>query len=123
MRVKDSVGTYGEQVAVEHLERAGFVVLERNWRCDIGEIDIVALDGATVVVCEVKTRSGLGYGSGLEAVTPQKLARLHRLARRWRDEAGRAAAGLRAADLRVDVIAVHRRRHAEPQVVHVRGAQ
>lgn len=118
MRLKDSVGIYGEQVAADHLERAGFVVLARNWRCDIGEIDIVALDGATVVVCEVKTRSGLGFGSGLEAVTPQKLARLHRLARRWRDETGRAA-----AELRVDVIAVHRRRRGEPQVVHVRGAQ
>ncbi|SDU77230.1 YraN family protein [Jiangella alkaliphila] len=118
MRLKDNVGIYGEQVAVTHLEHAGFVVLERNWRCDIGEIDIVALDGATVVVCEVKTRSGLGYGSGLEAVTPEKLARLYRLALRWRDEAGRAG-----AELRVDVIAVHRRRHGDPQIVHVRGAQ
>jgi putative endonuclease len=118
VRVKDGIGAYGERVAVEHLERAGFVVLERNWRCDIGEIDIVALDGATVVVCEVKTRSGLGFGSGLDAVTPQKLARLHRLARRWRDAAGRAG-----AELRVDVVAVHRRRRGEPQVVHVRGAQ
>lgn len=118
MRVKDTVGIYGEQVAVDHLERAGFVVLERNWHCDIGEIDIVALDGATVVACEVKTRSGLGFGSGLDAVTPEKLARLYRLAHRWRDDAGRWG-----ADLRVDVIAVHRRPHGEPQVVHVRGAQ
>ncbi|WP_116948242.1 YraN family protein [Jiangella endophytica] len=118
MRVKDTIGIYGEQVAVEHLQQAGFVVLERNWRCDIGEIDIVALDGATVVVCEVKTRSGLGFGSGLDAVTPQKLARLYRLALRWRDGSGRAG-----AELRVDVIAVHRRPHGGPEIVHVRGAQ
>ncbi|SED58620.1 YraN family protein [Jiangella alba] len=118
MRVKDTVGIYGEQVAAEHLEQAGFVVLERNWRCDIGEIDIVALDGATVVVCEVKTRSGLGFGSGLDAVTPEKLARLYRLALRWREQAGRVGAALR-----VDVIAVHRLRYKRPQVVHVRGAQ
>ncbi|WP_053206823.1 YraN family protein [Jiangella muralis] len=118
MRLKDSVGVYGERVAVAYLQETGFVVLARNWRCDIGEIDIVALDGATVVVCEVKTRSALGFGSGLEAVTPRKLARLHRLARRWRDETGRAT-----TDLRVDVIAVHCRPAGEPQVVHVRGAQ
>ncbi|PZF84116.1 YraN family protein [Jiangella anatolica] len=118
MRVKDGIGAYGEQVAAEHLERAGFVVIERNWRCDIGEIDIVALDGATVVVCEVKTRSGLGFGSGLDAVTPEKLARQYRLARRWLESAGRAD-----AQLRIDVIAVHRRGRHEPQIVHVRGAQ
>lgn len=118
MRVKDSIGAYGEQVAAEHLVRAGFVVVERNWRCDIGEVDIVAMDGATVVVCEVKTRSGLGFGSGLEAVTRQKLARLHRLAARWLAENG-----ARGTAVRVDVVAVHRRRVGPPVVVHVRGAQ
>ncbi|MET0711591.1 MAG: YraN family protein, partial [Jiangellaceae bacterium] len=57
MRAKDGVGSYGEQVAVRHLEQAGFTIVARNWRCEIGEIDVIALDGATVVVCEVKTRS------------------------------------------------------------------
>lgn len=117
MRVKDMIGAFGEQVAVEHLERAGYVVLARNWRCDIGEIDIVALDGETVVVCEVKTRSGLGYGSGLDAVTRQKAARLRRLALRWLQESGRSG-----SPLRIDVVAVHRCR---PKLIveHVRGAQ
>lgn len=117
MRVKDSVGVFGEQLAVRHIEQAGFVVLARNWRCDIGEIDIVALDAATVVVCEVKTRSGFGYGSGLEAVTREKAARLRRLALRWLEESGR-----RGSEVRVDVIAVHRRRRGAPLVEHVRGA-
>ncbi|PSL01187.1 putative endonuclease [Haloactinopolyspora alba] len=115
MRVKDMIGAYGERIAAQHLERAGYVVVERNWRCEIGEIDIVALDGETVVVCEVKTRSGLGYGSGLEAVTRDKAARLHRLARRWLTARGRTGAAVR-----VDVVAVHRTR-PEPQVEHVRG--
>ncbi|TDE14114.1 YraN family protein [Jiangella asiatica] len=118
MRVKDSIGAYGEQVAAEHLVRAGFVVVERNWRCDIGEIDIVAMDGGTVVVCEVKTRSGFGFGSGLEAVTAKKLARLHRLALRWLAE--HAARG---TPVRVDVVAVHRRPAGAPVILHVRGAQ
>ena len=117
MRVKDKIGQYGEQVAATYLQREGLVILARNWRCDIGEIDIVALDGAMVVVCEVKTRSGFGYGSGLEAVTREKIARLRRLAMRWLTDAGRVG-----SPVRIDVVAVHRRR-TEPLIEHVRGAQ
>ena len=117
MRAKDGVGRYGEQVAVRHLERAGFTILARNWRCEIGEIDVVALDGSTVVVCEVKTRSGLGYGSGLEAVTREKAARLRRLGHRWLIENGPRGVGLR-----FDVLAVHRRRRGPAAVEHVRAA-
>ena len=69
VRAKDALGRYGEDVAARHLLSEGFVVLDRNWRCDVGEIDIVARDGDTLVVCEVKTRSGTGFGSPLEAVT------------------------------------------------------
>lgn len=117
MRAKDAVGAYGERVAVRYLTDEGYTVVERNWRCDIGEIDVVALDGPTVVVCEVKTRSGLGFGSGLEAVGPEKAARLRRLGRRWLAEHGPAGAALR-----FDVLAVHRRRRGRPVVEHLRGA-
>ena len=117
MRAKDGVGSYGEQVAVRHLEEAGFTIVARNWRCEIGEIDVIALDGPTVVVCEVKTRSGLGYGSGLEAVTRKKAARLRRLGRRWLVEQSRP--GTR---LRFDVLAVHRPRRGPATVEHLRGA-
>ena len=82
--------------------RSEFTILARNWRCEIGEIDVVALDGSTVVVCEVKTRSGLGYGSGLEAVTREKAARLRELGLRWLVENGPGGVGLR-----FDVLAVH----------------
>ena len=57
VRAKDALGAYGEQVAAAHLVAAGMTVLERNWRCPLGEIDIVARDGDALVVCEVKTRS------------------------------------------------------------------
>jgi putative endonuclease len=117
VRAKDGVGSYGEQVAVRHLEQAGFTIVARNWRCEIGEIDVIALDGPTVVVCEVKTRSGLGYGSGLEAVTRKKAARLRRLGRRWLVEQSRP--GTR---LRFDVLAVHRPRRGPATVEHLRGA-
>jgi putative endonuclease len=117
VRAKDGVGSYGEQVAVRHLERAGFTIVARNWRCEIGEIDVVALDGPTVVVCEVKTRSGLGFGSGLEAVTWSKAARLRRLGRRWLVDHGRLG-----TPLRFDVLAVHRSDRGPATVEHLRGA-
>ena len=72
-------GTLG--VAARNLEDDGLVVLERNWRCDIGEIDIVAREGDVLVVCEVKTRSSLRHGSPFEAITERKLHRLERLGR------------------------------------------
>lgn len=78
------LGRIGEQIAVRHLERAGLAVVERNWRCPDpglrGELDIVAVDGRILVVCEVKTRRRAGADDALEAVTPRKLARLRRLA-------------------------------------------
>ena len=87
MRANNAIGAYGERVAVQHLENAGYTIVDRNWRCDLGEIDVIALapsHAATqpcLVVCEVKTRRGLGFGSGFEAVTPDKAARLRRPAR------------------------------------------
>jgi putative endonuclease len=117
MGVKDAVGRFGEQVAAEHLERAGLRILDRNWRCPEGEIDIVAADGDTLVVCEVKTRSGLGYGDPAEAVVAAKAARLRRLALRWL-----AAHPLRWRELRFDVVTVLRGQSDEPLVRHLRGA-
>jgi putative endonuclease len=117
MRVKDAVGRFGEQVAAEHLERAGLTIIARNWRCPEGEIDIVAADGDTLVVCEVKTRSGLGYGDPAEGVVAAKAARLRRLALRWL-----AAQPLCWRELRFDVVTVLRRQSGAPVVRHLRGA-
>ena len=58
-------------------------MLARNWRCREGELDLIATKGPTLVVCEVKTRSGGRFGAPFEAVTRQKQLRLRRLATRW----------------------------------------
>src|SRR3954465_1542615 len=79
-------GRYGERVAARHLTDQGMVVLDRNWRCDAGEIDLVLRDGDVRVVCEVKTRTSDTYGSPHEAVGPVKLERLQRLALLWAEE-------------------------------------
>lgn len=83
MAKKDGVGRYGERVALRHVEARGWQVLDTNWRGKDGELDIVALDDDVLVVVEVKTRSGHGFGHPAEAVTPRKLARIKRLTGQW----------------------------------------
>lgn len=121
MKVKDALGRFGEDLAAEHLCRQGFTLLDRNWRCDQGELDIVARDRRTVVFVEVKTRSSVAFGDPAEAVTPVKAARIHRLALRWLTE-HRDALGPGAAPLRFDVVAVVRRGPQGLQLRHLRGA-
>jgi putative endonuclease len=113
---RSAVGRYGEDVAVRHLTESGMEVLARNWRCDLGEIDVVAREGSTVVVCEVKTRRGLDYGTPLEAVTARKMVRLRRLAARWVAESGE-----HPPEIRIDVVSVLVRRRGGAMVEHLRG--
>lgn len=80
------LGRYGEQVAARRLAEDGLHILDRNWRCVEGELDIVALDGDTVAVCEVKTRSERGFQQPTQAIDRTKAARLRRLAERWMAE-------------------------------------
>ncbi|HVV13723.1 YraN family protein [Amycolatopsis sp.] len=77
------LGRKGEQLAARHLQKLGFVVLSRNWRCREGELDLVVTDGRTLVVCEVKTRAGERFGDPAEAVTPAKVARIRRITGQW----------------------------------------
>lgn len=118
MRVSEALGRWGEQVAADALVAAGLTVLVRNWRCPEGEVDILALDGQVLVVCEVKTRSSAAFGRPEEAVTPVKAARLRRLALRWLSE----HPGPR--DVRFDVVSVTRGDgRGRPVVVdHLRAA-
>lgn len=111
-----ALGTYGETLAERQLTAHGMVVLERNWRCELGEIDLVLRDGDVLVVCEVKTRSSDAYGSPHEAITATKAARLRRLAARWVSEHD-----VRPREIRIDLVAVLRPRRGASQIEHVRG--
>ncbi len=117
MAVNGAVGGYGERVAVRHMLDAGMVVLDRNWRCRDGEIDIVARDGDALVFCEVKTRRGDGFGTPAEAIGPVKAARLRRLASQWL-----AASGLRVREVRFDVASVRPQPTGPATVEYLRGA-
>ena len=113
---RQALGAYGETVAERHLVDQGMVVLDRNWRCADGEIDLVLREGPVMVVCEVKTRTSVAAGTPHEAITDQKLDRLKRLAERWA-----ADRGLRPPETRIDLVAVLRPRKGPAVVDHVRG--
>ncbi|OBJ22495.1 YraN family protein [Mycobacterium sp. 1245801.1] len=112
------LGAMGEALAVDHLTRMGLRILQRNWRCRYGELDIIARDDATstVVFVEVKTRTGDGYGGLAHAVTPRKVRRLRRLAGLWL-----AGQHQRWAAIRIDVIGVRVGRCRTPEITHLQG--
>jgi putative endonuclease len=116
MGAKDDLGRDGERVAAEYLERAGLRILDRNWRCADGEIDIVAAERQVMVVCEVKTRSGGQFGSPLEAITRTKRTRLRRLASRWL-----VAHGVLFDEVRIDVVGLVLNASGNYEIEHVRG--
>lgn len=109
----------GEQAAVEYLGGLGWQILARNWRCRYGELDVIAVDNScdTVVFVEVKTRTGEGFGGLAEAVTPDKVRRLRRLAALWL-----TTQDARWAGVRIDVVGVRISVRPEPAIAaHLRG--
>ena len=100
-RTSRVLGQQGEDAAAVLLQRNGFAILARNWRCREGEIDIIARGDGIVICCEGKTRSGEGWGSAAAAVTAVKLRRLRLLARLWL-----AQSAARADVVRFDVVCV-----------------
>jgi putative endonuclease len=116
-KATDAVGAYGERVAIALLIDAGLRVLDRNWRCSAGEVDIIASDGSTLVFCEVKTRRGEECGSPADAVTRSKVRRLRGLAARWLADHPDVR-----GPVRFDVVSVWPRRRGAAAVEHLRGA-
>jgi len=113
---KAAVGAYGERVAAAHLRAEGMSVLCTNWTCKHGEIDIVARDGNTLVVCEVKTRTSTSHGSGVEGVTAHKAARLRRLAAYWLE-----VHGVEPEAIRIEVVSVLVPKHGAAEVERIVG--
>lgn len=110
------MGRRGEDLAAALLQARGMRIIERNWRCRYGEIDIIAEDvGGEVVFCEVKCRAGRGFGDPLESITTDKLGRLRCLCGRW------LAEHPTTADIRLDAIGIILRRGYLPDIMHVRG--
>ena len=117
---RKQLGVRGEDLACAELERQGMRILERNWRCRLGEIDIIAAEadatGLTLVFCEVKCRSGLGFGHPLEAITYTKMRTLRQLAAQWMREHR-----MKASSIRLDAIGVVLVPGQEPSLTHRRA--
>lgn len=115
MAAKDALGRRGEELATAFLVEAGYTILDRNWRCGQGEIDVVASDGAETAFIEVKTRTSVAFGHPLEAITTLKLARLRRLAAAW------CAAHPGNHDrIRIDAIAVIAPKFGTAEIEHLK---
>lgn len=96
------LGRAGEDAAARHYEASGYEVIARNWRCRVGEIDLILRRGGVLVFCEVKTRRGSGFGAGWEAVTARKCAKVRRVAEAFLLTARQMAGG----PIRFDVASV-----------------
>lgn len=113
-----ALGAHGEELAACYLRDAGMEIIARNWRCRYGELDLIARDaeGITAFV-EVKTRSGLAFGSPAEAVSFPKQQRIRRLALLWLH--AQEGPWLR---VRFDVVSVLMRPGTEPEIKHLKAA-
>ncbi|MEE9965195.1 MAG: YraN family protein [Propionicimonas sp.] len=95
---KNEVWHAGEDLAAAHLTGLGWRILQRNWRCPAGELDIIAVEpgrSPVVVICEVKTRTSTAFGLPVEAITASKVSKLRELALYWLREQDRAVGAVR----------------------------
>jgi putative endonuclease len=112
-----TLGARGEEIAVAFLKGRKFTIVERNFRCKAGEVDIIARDGRTLVFVEVKTRRNETYGPPQLALTPFKQRQISKAALTWL-----AKKRLLDASARFDVVAILLRDHEVPEIEHIRNA-
>jgi putative endonuclease len=116
MDKRKQIGRRGEDIAVTYLNNKGYKIIERNWRCPTGELDVIAEDGSTLVFVEVRTRSGVRFGSAAESITPAKQSRLIELAQAYLQAQANATQAWR-----IDVVALQLG-PGLPQVKHIENA-
>jgi putative endonuclease len=107
---RQKTGRYGEALAERYLIEAGYQILAKNWRCAVGELDLITRQGETLVFVEVRTRRGTQLGSPEESITPAKQAKLTELAYTFLAENN-----LEDDAWRIDVIAIVLNRQNEVQ--------
>jgi len=113
---KQVLGKEGERIAEQYLKRKGYKVVERNYRCAAGEVDLIVLDRRVIVFVEVKTRSGHGFGTPLEAVQPRKQRKMMQAAQFFLSQKK-----LHQRDARFDVVGISWPGR-EPVIEHVENA-
>jgi putative endonuclease len=98
---RKTLGALAEKLAADHLQRKGFKILARNYRCRYGEIDVIAIDGKTLVFIEVRAKGSTGFGTPQESITRQKRLKIREVARYYLTNEVR-----KGSFCRFDVIAV-----------------
>ena len=115
-KAKILLGREGERIAEQFLTKKGYKLVERNYRCAAGELDLIVLDQRVIVFVEVKTRTGMGYGTALEAVEARKQRKMIYAAQFFLN-----AKKLSQREARFDVIGISWP-GTEPQVEHIENA-
>jgi putative endonuclease len=110
-RHRSMLGHLGEMMAADRLRKEGYLILERNYRCAQGEIDLVAAEDGVLVFVEVRTRTSEGFGSPLETIDHEKRCRLRNAARSYLRERNPACRGIR-----FDVVGILLKEGAEAQI-------
>ena len=113
---KQVLGKEGERIAEQYLKRKGYKLVERNYRCSAGEVDLIVLDRRVIVFVEVKTRTGHGFGTPLEAVQPRKQRKMMQAAQFFLSQKK-----LHQRDARFDVVGISWPGR-EPVIEHVENA-
>jgi len=117
-RQRQTLGRLGENEATAYLKKQGYQLLQRNYRCRLGEIDIIALDGGTLVFVEVRCRSSGRFGLPQESIHWHKQSRLRKVAQYYLK-----AVQKEEAPVRFDVLALLFDRENQPvHVEHIKGA-
>ena len=114
---RGAVAKLGEEAAVQYLSRAGYAVVDRNYRCPAGEVDVVARVGRELVFAEVRTRTGPAFGTPEDSITPPKAAKMSACALTYLAERGAGP-----TSWRVDFIAVDVRGGRVTQIRHLKNA-
>ena len=110
------LGRWGEDLAANYLAERGVLILERNWRCREGEMDLIAWEAPEIVMCEVRTRRDSRAGSALESITLRKQRRLRRLAAAWLATQDRGD-----FLVRIDALGIQISRDGRCTIEHIRG--
>lgn len=116
MNFHEPSGAFGERIAKEFLERAGLIFLASNWRCKVGEIDLIFKDDDIRVLVEVRTRSKTIFGEGDETVLWQKQKKLIRAAKYYQQKEGYWG------NVRFDVISITLEPGKPPLLTHIQDA-
>lgn len=117
-RNRQKAGQQAEEFAAQYLEQSlGWTILERNWRCRKGELDLIAWDGSGLIIIEVRSRSQTYYGEPIEAIDERKLKQLQRVipCYLW------SRPGWESELIRVDAIALFLQNDMVQSLVHIRN--